>query len=54
MKKDGKWLKVICWMGKVEELECTSHSYAWSGRIPCTGDLRCIYCGKPESEEEQS
>lgn len=30
--------------------ECTRHSYAWSGNIPCTGMYRCVYCGKPKDE----
>lgn len=21
------------------------HSYAWSGRVPCTGVYRCVHCG---------
>ena len=21
------------------------HSYAWSGKMPCTGIYRCVYCG---------
>ena len=27
-------------------IECTEHRFAYSGRIPCTGPWRCIYCGK--------
>jgi hypothetical protein len=46
--KNGKWIKVIVWHGKVNELECREHWYAWSGRIPCTGIKRCLLCGKPD------
>jgi hypothetical protein len=42
------WIKYLVWQGKVTEIECTEHSYAWSGKIPCTGIRRCIYCGRPE------
>ena len=45
---DGKWTKTLCWAGKIEVVECKSHSYAWSGRMPCTGELKCILCGKPK------
>jgi hypothetical protein len=41
------WTKTIAWCGKVETVECKEHSYACSGRMPCTGVRRCIYCGKP-------
>jgi hypothetical protein len=27
-------------------LPSVRHSYAWTGRVPCTGVLRCILCGK--------
>ena len=32
--------------GKIIKVECTNHSYAWSGKMPCTGTYRCIHCGK--------
>lgn len=28
-----------------EELPGFRCTYAWSGAIPCTGSLRCLYCG---------
>lgn len=28
-------------------IPCQDHFFAWSGKIPCTGVYRCIYCGKP-------
>ena len=36
--------------GNIKTVECVSHSYAWSGTIPCTGIKRCIYCGKEKGE----
>lgn len=41
------WKKHLVWHGVVTVEECTDHAYAWTGRIPCTGERRCIYCGKP-------
>jgi len=46
-----KWTKTLCWMGRMKAVECKEHSYAWSGKIPCTGIRRCIYCGKPADEK---
>jgi len=45
---DRKWIKYLAWKGKVKSTECIKHSYAWSGKMPCTGVRRCIFCGKPE------
>jgi len=45
---DKTWIKYLVWKGEVTEKECKEHSYAWSGKIPCTGIRRCIFCGKPE------
>ena len=50
MKKDGKWYKHTYWDGKYEIKECVNHSYAWSGKMPCTGMYKCVFCGKPEDE----
>jgi len=44
------WIKHLVWHGVVTTVECKEHAYAWSGRVPCTGYRRCIYCGKPEEE----
>ena len=41
-----KHYKYLIWNGKVNKVECTDHSYSYSGKMPCTGVLRCIYCGK--------
>lgn len=46
----GECHRTICWRGKVEEITVDHHMFAWSGEIPCTGTLRCIYCGMHEDE----
>ncbi len=51
MLKDGKWIKVVVWHGRVERLECDKHWFAWSGAVPCTGRKKCLLCGKPEDKE---
>lgn len=33
-----------------EPLEGFYCSFAWSGRIPCTGTLKCLYCGSHKDE----
>lgn len=47
-KKYYKTLYDLNTPGKCVTVKCTNHSYAWSGKIPCTGVRRCIYCGKIE------
>ena len=39
--------------GGIEIIYVKQHSYAWSGKIPCTGVYRCVYCGalKEDSDE---
>lgn len=55
MKQDGKWYREVKWLGVYKLIECgtnrTPHSFAWSGSIPCTGERKCIYCGKPEKDD---
>lgn len=46
MKENNKYYKYLVWDGKVIKVECKKHSYAWSGKIPCTGVYRCVLCGK--------
>lgn len=52
--EDGRltWYRQIYWKGELLELECGTekvpHVYAWTGKIPCTGERRCLYCNKPE------
>lgn len=55
MKKvlsDGReqWFKTIYWAGVTEDIPCINHAYSWSGRMPCTGELKCKFCGKPKEE----
>jgi len=45
MREQGKCHRVIQWGGKVEHITVDEHVFAYSGRIPCTGARRCIYCG---------
>lgn len=45
MFKDNKYIKTLVWHGKIKEVECKKHSMAYSGKMPCTGMLKCIYCG---------
>lgn len=45
-----KRIKTIVWHGKVKEVECEIHSFAWSGSVPNTGVYRCVYCGKLKKE----
>jgi hypothetical protein len=49
-----QWYKTICWLGKTETIPCTNHSYSWSGNMPCTGVLRCIFCGKPKDLDNKN
>jgi len=44
--ENRKYYKHLIWAGKVTKVECTNHSYAYTGKMPCTGDRRCIHCGK--------
>jgi len=48
---NGKYIKYLEWKGKVTEAECIVHSYAWSGKIPCSGIEYCILCGKHKDED---
>lgn len=41
-----KYFKYLIWAGRVKKVECKQHSYSFSGKIPCTGNERCIFCGK--------
>lgn len=40
--------------GKLKKIT-GEHSYAWSGKMPCTGIYRCVFCGHvPEKESENT
>lgn len=49
----SRWVKHLVWRGKVKVVRCIDHSFAWSGRIPCTGIYRCIYCGYPHPTKQR-
>ncbi len=42
--------KIINEEGKVETIIVEHHSYAWSGKMPCTGVFRCVHCGVVKEE----
>lgn len=42
----------IVWHGVVSKIECEHHVFAYSGSIPNTGYLKCIYCYKAKDETE--
>lgn len=42
----NQYFKYVTMNGKTEKVECKDHSYAWSGKEPCTGKYCCIFCGK--------
>ena len=48
MNKDNKYTKYVIWHGVVTPIRCIDHVYTYSGSFPCTGELRCMYCGKPK------
>lgn len=35
------------------EEECTNHSFRWSGKMPCTGERVCVYCGARQEDVEK-
>ena len=43
---DKKYYRTFVWKGKMHKEECINHLYAWSGQIPCTGCLKCVFSGK--------
>jgi len=55
MKRNEKYYKTLLDFdnpGKVKDVECVEHSYAWSGEMPCTGVYCCVFCGKVKDEGE--
>lgn len=39
---------------KLTTVKTGEHSFAWSGKIPCTGVYKCVFCGYiPEKEREK-
>lgn len=53
MFKDGKWYREYYWLGKYYQEEHLKHVYGWTGKIPCTGQLKCILCGKPKDNQTE-
>ena len=41
----GECHRTVQWRGEVEEIVVDHHIMAFRGQIPCTGPIRCIYCG---------
>ena len=50
--KTGKYYYYTVWNGKTEKKECKTHEYAYTGIIPCTGEKRCVRCGKYQRNNE--
>lgn len=51
--------KIICkrqvvWHGVVEDIVVDHHVFSWSGKIPCTGVRKCLYCGQIEDNEDST
>lgn len=45
-----KCIRQIVVGGKVETIILDEHVFRWSGKIPCTGVRRCLYCNKYEED----
>jgi hypothetical protein len=50
-QKTDKCRRTVVWGGVVREIEVEHHSYAWSGKMPCTGVYRCVFCGQVEGKK---
>ena len=37
--------RINCIVASEQVKECDAHHFSYTGRMPCTGSLRCIYCG---------
>jgi len=48
--ESGDWTRYYNDHGTVSVGPCVEHHFAWSGKMPCTGIRRCIYCGKPKED----
>ncbi len=40
--------------GRITTINTKEHSYSWSGKIPCTGVYRCIFCGYVKERNNQN
>ena len=50
--KNNECKRIISMNGKVETIFVTEHSFRWSGKMPCTGQRVCVFCGKVEGKDE--
>jgi len=40
--------------GKEERIPRKEHAFRWTGKMPCTGTYRCIFCGyEPQDKQRQ-
>ena len=39
--------------GRVKEIEVKEHAYSYSGKTPCTGSIKCMFCGVHKEDEEE-
>lgn len=53
MNKKQERVRIYRWGGRLYVEKCIEHAYRWTGKIPCTGIRACIFCGKPEDEDDE-
>jgi uncharacterized protein YnzC (UPF0291/DUF896 family) len=46
--------RVNCLVASEREKECTEHHFSWTGKMPCTGLIRCMYCNTTKSDFDNS
>lgn len=39
--------------GQLTKIETDEHSFAWSGKMPCTGEYRCVFCGYAQPDKQR-
>lgn len=39
--------------GVIKKL-CTDHAWAYSGSMPCTGLIKCVFCGKIKDDQRST
>jgi hypothetical protein len=42
--------RINCLVPSERAKECTEHAFSYSGRMPCTGVLKCLYCNTRKEE----
>lgn len=40
--------------GKLATITVATHSFSWSGSMPCTGTYQCLHCGMTEQEADRA